>query len=179
MLAENSHRAWSAVLRLTWCKRTAARWPKRAGERYRPDKLWQVGLKLEGGFITGIILRYLHYILSIPCPVAHVPFTSYRFIMVSPQFCRVPKYTEETSVLSGSLICLDGSHDRRIFIPRQQWILAILTLRLFNIRPAHQELLVSQDLCQLPCDSLVDLLHDLEVGWEENIEVALMDLFFH
>lgn len=72
--------------------------------------------------------------------------------------------------------CSDGCHDTGILIPSQQRVLTTLRLRLFHIRPSLQELLVAQNSGELAGDGLIYLLHDLEVGWEEDVEVALVNL---
>lgn len=63
-----------------------------------------------------------------------------------------------------------------ILIPAQQRILSIPRIRIFNVSPAVHELLVARDLRQLPSNSTIHILDDIEVCREEDIEVALVDL---
>lgn len=71
------------------------------------------------------------------------------------------------------------SHSRKytsILIPAQQRVLPVLRLRLLNIRPSPQEVLMRHDARELACYRAVDLLHHREVGGEEDVEIALVDL---
>lgn len=63
-----------------------------------------------------------------------------------------------------------------ILIPAQQRILSIPRLRILNVSPTVHELLVACDLRQLPGNSTIHILDDIEVRREEDIEVALVDL---
>lgn len=63
-----------------------------------------------------------------------------------------------------------------ILIPAEQRILSIPRLRILNVSPTVHELLVARDLRQLPGNSTIHILDDIEVRREENIEVALVDL---
>lgn len=63
-----------------------------------------------------------------------------------------------------------------ILIPAQQRILPIPRLRVLNISPAVHELLMARNLRQLPGNSTIHILDNIEVCREENIEVALVDL---
>lgn len=63
-----------------------------------------------------------------------------------------------------------------ILIPGQQRILPIPRLSILDIRPAVHKVLMAHDLCQLPRHGTIDVLNDVEVGWEEDIEVALLNL---
>lgn len=73
-------------------------------------------------------------------------------------------------------ICLHSDHKAGIFIPVQQRALSRFGLRILDIRPAIHEPLMRHDLCELAGDGAVHVFHDLEVGWEEDVEVALLDL---
>lgn len=63
-----------------------------------------------------------------------------------------------------------------ILIPAQQRILSIPRLRILNVSPTVHELLVARDLRQLPSNSTIHILDDIEIRREEDIEVALVDL---
>ena len=71
---------------------------------------------------------------------------------------------------------LHGNHDARVLVPGDQRIVPVLRARLGDISPARHELLVRVCAGELPCDGRVHGLHDLEVGGEEDVEVALVDL---
>ena len=73
-------------------------------------------------------------------------------------------------------IFLHCRENTSILIPAQQWILPVLRLRLFYVRPALEELLVREDTGQLAGYGTVYELHDVEICREEDVEVALMDL---
>lgn len=63
-----------------------------------------------------------------------------------------------------------------IFVPEQQRVLPIPHLRIFNIRPAIHEIFMSCDLRQLARYGTIDIFEHIEIGREEYIEVALVNL---
>lgn len=67
-------------------------------------------------------------------------------------------------------------HYARVLIPPEHRILSIARLRILDIGPAPQEILMAHHACQLACDGAVDVFDDAEIGWEEDVEVALLDL---
>lgn len=71
---------------------------------------------------------------------------------------------------------LHGNHDTRVLVPGYQRVVPVLRARLGDISPARHELLVRVRARELACDGRVHGLHDLEVGGEEDVEVALVDL---
>lgn len=71
---------------------------------------------------------------------------------------------------------LHRRHEARIFVMRKQWILAILCLCIFEIRPSSHELLMAVNLCQLARHCAVHVGHDVEICREENVKEALLDL---
>jgi hypothetical protein len=77
-----------------------------------------------------------------------------------------------------ALHSLQRSKNTSILIPPQERILPILCLRLFHIRPPPQELLMREDTREFAGNSSVHHFHNVEVGGEEDVEVALMYLFF-
>ena len=73
-------------------------------------------------------------------------------------------------------VSLHSDHDTRIFIPAHQRVVTVLGARLCDIRPACHEILMRVCARKFACDGGVHGLHDLEVGGEEDVEVALVDL---
>lgn len=69
-----------------------------------------------------------------------------------------------------------SDHDTCILVPAHQRVVTVLRTRLCNIRSARHEILVCVCARKLACDGCVHGLHDLEVGGEEDIEVALVNL---
>lgn len=63
-----------------------------------------------------------------------------------------------------------------ILVPGQQRILPAPCLGIFDVCPPTNKVLVAHDLGQLSGDGTVDVLDDVEVGGEEDIKVALVDL---
>ncbi len=68
------------------------------------------------------------------------------------------------------------NHDRGILIPAQHRILSTLRRAILHISPALQKLLVQHHPRQFARDGAVDIFDDGEVCWEENVEVALLNL---
>lgn len=68
-------------------------------------------------------------------------------------------------------------HNRRILIPAQHRILPTLRRAILHIRPPLQKLLVQHHPRQFAGDGAVDVFDDREIGGEEDVEVALLDLF--
>lgn len=62
-------------------------------------------------------------------------------------------------------------------IPIQEWVLAIPRLGILDIRPPLDKILVTHDLRQLPRGGPVHILNHVEISREENVEIALVDLF--
>ena len=71
---------------------------------------------------------------------------------------------------------IDRYHDTRILIPAQQWVVSVLGLRLLDVGSAVHEVFVRVRACELSCNACVHFFYDIEVGWEEDVEVALVDL---
>jgi hypothetical protein len=71
---------------------------------------------------------------------------------------------------------LQRGHDTGILIPSQQWVLAILSFRLFYVSPTFQIILVGHNSRKLASNGAIHALHDVKICWEENIEVALVNL---
>jgi hypothetical protein len=69
-----------------------------------------------------------------------------------------------------------GTENTGVLIPRQQRILAVPCLRILDVRPTLHEILVAGDGRQFARDGPVYVLDDVEVGGEEDVEVALVDL---
>lgn len=70
-------------------------------------------------------------------------------------------------------------HNARIFVPAQHRVLPVPRLRVLQDRTHFQKLLLRHDPRLLARDGAVDVLHDLEVGGEQDIEVALVDLILY
>jgi hypothetical protein len=71
---------------------------------------------------------------------------------------------------------LYSSKNLCILVPGQQRILAAPRLRIAYIRPSLHEFLVAADERQFARDGAVEVFDDIEVGREEDVEVALVDL---
>lgn len=72
---------------------------------------------------------------------------------------------------------LHRDHKTSILIPVQQRILPAPRRRVLDVRPAIHEGLVVEHAGELARDGAVHVLHDLEVCGEEDVEVALLDLW--
>lgn len=68
-------------------------------------------------------------------------------------------------------------HSRRVLIPLQHRILPAQRPRILRIRPPLQKLLLAHDPREFAGDGRVHVFHDVEIAREEDIEVALLDLF--
>jgi hypothetical protein len=73
-------------------------------------------------------------------------------------------------------LLLHSDHDARVLVPGYQRVIAVPCARLCDIRPARHEVLVCICAREFTRDGCVHGLHDLEVGGEEDVEVALMNL---
>lgn len=63
-----------------------------------------------------------------------------------------------------------------ILIPGQQRVLPITGLCVLNICPTMHKVLMTQYLGQFSSHSTVDIFNNVEVRWEEDIKIALMNL---
>lgn len=70
----------------------------------------------------------------------------------------------------------NSRHNAGIRIPGQERVLAVLGLGVFDVGPSAEEILVAEHLGQFARDGAVDVFHDGEIGREEDVEVALLDL---
>jgi len=84
-----------------------------------------------------------------------------------PPFPAFPSFPPPTS---------NTHHNARVLIPPEHRILSAARLRIPDIGPAPQEFLMAHHACQLACDGAVDVFDDAEIGREEDVEVALLDL---
>lgn len=71
---------------------------------------------------------------------------------------------------------LHRNQNRRIPIPPNKRILPTHTPRILQISPFAQEILMCQNFGKFARDSAVHVFHDAEIGREEDVEVALLDL---
>ena len=71
---------------------------------------------------------------------------------------------------------LHRHHHARVGVPGQQRIFAAAGLRVLDAGPARDEITVAEHARQIARDGAVDVLHDGEIGGEEDIKVALHDL---
>ena len=87
------------------------------------------------------------------------------------------EYCTTTALQTSSCpLLLHSNHDTRILVPSHQRIIAVPRARLCDVRPACHEVLVCVCAREFARDGCVHGLHDLEVGGEEDVEVALVDL---
>lgn len=68
------------------------------------------------------------------------------------------------------------NHDARIGVPAQQRVLAVLRRRVLDVGPVLEEFLLAEHARQVARKRTVDVFHEGEVGGEEDIEVALLNL---
>ena len=73
-------------------------------------------------------------------------------------------------------IHLHCDHHAGILVPAYQRVLPILCLRLFNVRPSRHKVLVRVCTSRSAGDGSVHGFHNLEIGGEKDIKVALVDL---
>jgi hypothetical protein len=71
---------------------------------------------------------------------------------------------------------LHSDHDTGVLIPSQQRIIAVLRARFSNICSACHEILMQVRACKATRYSCVHRFHDFEVGREQDVEIALVDL---
>lgn len=64
-----------------------------------------------------------------------------------------------------------------IFIPCQQRIFTALGLCVPNISPSFHKLLMASNKCKFARNSTVQIFNYVEICWEKDIKVALMDLY--
>lgn len=71
---------------------------------------------------------------------------------------------------------LHSDHDAGVLVPTYQRVVAVLRARLRDVGPARHEVLVGIRARKLARDGCIHGLHNLKVGGEQNVEVALVDL---
>lgn len=76
-------------------------------------------------------------------------------------------------------VCSNSDHDTGVLVPAQQRVVPILRTCFRKVCTAVHELLMQICSCKAPSYSHVHFLHDFEVGGEEDIKVALVDLQTH
>lgn len=74
------------------------------------------------------------------------------------------------------MLQLHGQQHTGILVPGQQRVLSVPRFRVLDVRPAVDKVFVADNLGQFPGDRPVEILDDIEVRWEENIKVSLLDL---
>lgn len=72
--------------------------------------------------------------------------------------------------------CLYSDHHAGVLVPAQKGVLAAPRLGVGDVGPGAHEVLVRRDAGEAAGDGAVHGLHDAEVGGEEDVEVALVDL---
>jgi hypothetical protein len=78
----------------------------------------------------------------------------------------------------GNSAHLHSDHDTRVFIPRQQRIVTILGARFGNICSTCHKVLMQICARKAACNRRVHWFHNFKVGWEQDVEIALVDLLF-
>jgi hypothetical protein len=71
---------------------------------------------------------------------------------------------------------LHRDHDAGVLVPAQQRVLSIPRLRLLDVRAPGHENFVRVGACETSGYGSIHGLDDFEVGGEEDVEVALVDL---
>lgn len=79
-------------------------------------------------------------------------------------------------MLFGLFVFLHSHKNAGIAVMRQQGVLPASSLGVLDVRPLAQKVAVGHDASELPRDGSVDGLCDPEVGGEEDVKVALVDL---
>src|ERR1700759_4698196 len=74
-------------------------------------------------------------------------------------------------------IYLDSDHEAGVLVPVEQRVLAGLCLRILDVCPTAHKALVRLDLGEFASDRAVHVLHDLEVGGKQDVEVSLLYLY--
>ena len=72
---------------------------------------------------------------------------------------------------------LYSSHDTGILVPCQHWIFAAPRLRLLKVCPSFQKLFMAHNPRELSGHCPVHGFHHRKIGREEDIKVALLNLF--
>lgn len=75
-------------------------------------------------------------------------------------------------------VCLHRDHHTCILVPAQQRIVPVLRARFRNVRPACHKVLVQICSCEAAGDGSIHRFHDFEVGGEEDVEIALVNLLY-
>jgi hypothetical protein len=86
-------------------------------------------------------------------------------------FIQVVKRAAEMSIY------LYSNHYTGISIVRQEWILSAPRFRILDVSPSAHEIPVGHDAGEFPGDGAVNGFSDVEVCGEEDVEVALMNLY--
>lgn len=64
-----------------------------------------------------------------------------------------------------------------ILVPAQQRVLPIPSLCILDISPPAHEVFMAHDLGQFSSHGTIHVFNDIEVSWEEDIEVPLVNLY--
>jgi hypothetical protein len=75
-------------------------------------------------------------------------------------------------------VYLHSDHNTCVFVPAQQWVIPILRTRFCNVRSTCHKVLVEIGACEATGDGCIHGFHNLKVGGEEYVEIALMYLSF-
>lgn len=70
------------------------------------------------------------------------------------------------------------SHDARVGIPAQQGVLTIAGLGVVDVGPVAEKIFLAENARQVARQGTVDVFHEGEVGGEEDVEVALLNLWW-
>ena len=65
-------------------------------------------------------------------------------------------------------------HDAGVLIPAQHGILTTSHLGMVHICPSPEEVFMRHYTSQTTCKCAVDIFHNPKVGWEQDVEVALV-----
>lgn len=99
----------------------------------------------------------------------------HRYMYISVYLYRAPTPAKPPSATGH--VRLNRRQDARIAIPSEQRIIAAAGLGILDVRPAAEKVLVAEESRQPPGHGAVDVFHGREVGREEDVEVALVDLY--
>jgi hypothetical protein len=101
---------------------------------------------------------------------------------LTPIFHKDKKHqnSNEASKAYLGIFCIQlySRQNTSILIPTQKRIFPTHRLRLLHKCPSAQKIFMREHPRQLPCDGAVHEFHDCEIGREEDVEIALMYLFF-
>ena len=107
----------------------------------------------------------------------HLHIYSLLDIFTKPLSFQIDTITDEFLYLSPQIVLASPSiSPKKENQPAQHRVLSTLRCTIIDIRPSLQKLLMQHHPRQLASDGAVDVFDDGEICWEEDVEIALLDL---